>query len=234
MVSRKLHPGETLLKGRRKRIRTWAAIGGAEVERRPVPARRERDKVIPLGFGGRLPHRAGRQDRIHQVLCLSGDVGFHGGGDRGFWGWGRSPNDGRRSVSVGACVLLLTESIVDAVQRPGKCSTRKALPSVHLALHMGLEETEDRRRHARDLDARYEQRAPCIASQALQPTQAPVGAGGTRRTGRWRQARRQGSHRHRLLAPMGHPRAAQLASRHIIPLDGRLGSHRTGMQRPPR
>src|SRR5690349_19536476 len=49
IVSRKLHPGEALFKRRRQRSRTWAAIRGAEVERRPVPAGRECDDVIPLG-----------------------------------------------------------------------------------------------------------------------------------------------------------------------------------------
>ena len=56
MVSRKLHPGEALLKGWRKRIRTRAAIGCTEVERRAVPAGRERDDVVPLGVGRWLPH----------------------------------------------------------------------------------------------------------------------------------------------------------------------------------
>src|SRR5262249_39780034 len=59
------------------------------------------------------------------------------------------------------------------------------------ALLVGPEEIENPLCHSCDLDARHQERPPCITSQALGPTQAPVGAGRSRRAGWWRQARGQ-------------------------------------------
>src|SRR5215831_12945295 len=87
----KLHASESLLKGERKRIRTWAAVGGAEVERGAVPACRKTDDVVPSGVGRRLTYITGRQDRSHQLLRPCSDSGFLRGGV----GVGTPPTDGR-------------------------------------------------------------------------------------------------------------------------------------------
>jgi hypothetical protein len=60
------------------------------------------------------------------------------------------------------------------------------------ALLVGLEEIEDSLPHTTHLDAGHEKRSPRIASPALGPTQAPVGASRPGRTSWWRQADGQG------------------------------------------
>ena len=131
---------------------------------------------------------------------------------------------GRETLRLSLCDQARLTLVNDA--REGvrtRCGCRPTL-------HVGLEEIKNALGYARDPNARYQEGTLRIASQTLRPSQTPMRAGRTRRTGRWRQAGGQGGQCHRVLAPMRHPRAPELAPRDIVPPDGRFGSRRTGMQ----